>query len=271
MLHESSTSSHTKIFPPGHRVIVKILTDLLVALTISRRDAISSLCRHSRSADTRSWWWFSPSVRNYSLRPGLSCIGESCHSAKPLRWHQTVVSVTAHIAKITPKSLYSLIWDFLLSQIDIWTTTAWSNVWVVLPKPSWYEFLHYKETGSPWQSITDRGGPLCWGPPHCGTCRPQVSKFIHSLKKTTRKVCICGSTCMSNAFCLKDFKNKKRGNFCGHGLKFLQAIYYREPYYPRAHKTWLGLLKSRVQRGMHPCLWTVSGRPPSQWEKGATY
>jgi hypothetical protein len=38
-------------------------------------------------------------------------------------------------------SLYSLIWDFLLSQINIWTTTTWSNVWVVPPKPSWYEFL----------------------------------------------------------------------------------------------------------------------------------
>ena len=38
-------------------------------------------------------------------------------------------------------SLYSLIWDFLLSQINIWTTTTWSNVWVVLPKPSWYDFL----------------------------------------------------------------------------------------------------------------------------------
>ena len=38
-------------------------------------------------------------------------------------------------------SLYSLIWDILLSQIFIWTTTTWSNVWVVLPKRSWYEFL----------------------------------------------------------------------------------------------------------------------------------
>jgi len=38
-------------------------------------------------------------------------------------------------------SLYSLIWDFLLSQINIWTTTTWSNLWVVLPKPSSYEFL----------------------------------------------------------------------------------------------------------------------------------
>jgi hypothetical protein len=35
------------------------------------------------------------------------------------------------------ESLYSLIWEFLLSQINIWTTTTWSNVWVVLPKPSW--------------------------------------------------------------------------------------------------------------------------------------
>ena len=40
-----------------------------------------------------------------------------------------------------PRSLYSLNWDFLLSQINRWTTTTWSNVWVVLPKPSWYEFL----------------------------------------------------------------------------------------------------------------------------------
>ena len=38
-------------------------------------------------------------------------------------------------------SLYWLIWDFLLSQIDIWTTTTWSNAWVVLLKPPWYEFL----------------------------------------------------------------------------------------------------------------------------------
>ena len=38
-------------------------------------------------------------------------------------------------------SLYSLIRDFFLSQITIWTTTTWSNVWVVLPKPSSYEFL----------------------------------------------------------------------------------------------------------------------------------
>jgi hypothetical protein len=34
------------------------------------------------------------------------------------------------------QSLYSLILDFLLSQIDIWTTTTWSNVWVILLKPS---------------------------------------------------------------------------------------------------------------------------------------
>ena len=38
-------------------------------------------------------------------------------------------------------SLYLIIWHFLLSQINIWTTTIWSIVWVVLPKPSWYEFL----------------------------------------------------------------------------------------------------------------------------------
>ena len=42
---------------------------------------------------------------------------------------------------ITIRSLYSLIWDFYLSQIYVWTTTTWSSVWVVLLKPSWYEFL----------------------------------------------------------------------------------------------------------------------------------
>ena len=38
-------------------------------------------------------------------------------------------------------SLYSLIWDFLLSQINKWTTTTWSNVWVILPKPT-CDFMH---------------------------------------------------------------------------------------------------------------------------------
>ena len=34
------------------------------------------------------------------------------------------------------RSLYSLIWDLLSPQINIWTTTTWSNVWVFLPKLS---------------------------------------------------------------------------------------------------------------------------------------
>ena len=38
-------------------------------------------------------------------------------------------------------SLDLLTWDFLLFQNNIWTTTTWSNVWAVLPKPSWDEFL----------------------------------------------------------------------------------------------------------------------------------
>jgi hypothetical protein len=48
-----------------------------------------------------------------------------------------------NILRVELWSLYSLIWDFLLSRINIWiwTTTTWSNVWAVLPKPSWYEFL----------------------------------------------------------------------------------------------------------------------------------
>jgi hypothetical protein len=51
-----------------------------------------------------------------------------------------VGKVVAYLC-LTLISLYSIIWDFLLSQINIWTTTTWSNVWVILPKPSWYEFL----------------------------------------------------------------------------------------------------------------------------------
>ena len=41
------------------------------------------------------------------------------------------------------QSLYSLIWGFLLFQINMWTIATWSNVWVVLPEPSWYEFLNW--------------------------------------------------------------------------------------------------------------------------------
>ena len=55
--------------------------------------------------------------------------------------HVVKVVISNHSSTKTWESLYSLIWDFRLSQIDIWTTTTWSNVWVVLPKPSWYEFL----------------------------------------------------------------------------------------------------------------------------------
>ena len=43
-------------------------------------------------------------------------------------------------------SQYLLIWDFLLSQIKIWTTTTWSNVWVVLPNPSWFNWVLDKNT-----------------------------------------------------------------------------------------------------------------------------
>ena len=48
-------------------------------------------------------------------------------------------NIRVQASGLKAKSLYLLIWDFLLSQINMWTTTTWSNVWVVLPKPSWYE------------------------------------------------------------------------------------------------------------------------------------
>ena len=70
------------------------------------------------------------------------------HSSQPilfghnqkLPWtHQLLQVASTFVVMVV--SLYSLIGDFLLSQINIWTTTTWSNAWVVLPKPSWYEFF----------------------------------------------------------------------------------------------------------------------------------
>ena len=49
---------------------------------------------------------------------------------------QTLEGLLTSRGMIRKVSLYSLICYFLLSQINIWTTTTWSNVWVVLPKPS---------------------------------------------------------------------------------------------------------------------------------------
>ena len=77
--------------------------------------------------------------------PGISLAG--CVQYKPkhpslyLIHFSNFLLLNACIPEKTIISLYLLIWDFLLSQINIWTTTTWSNVWVVLPKPSWYEFL----------------------------------------------------------------------------------------------------------------------------------
>jgi hypothetical protein len=62
------------------------------------------------------------------------------HTKLPIP-HAPFVAICPPIFPPFGKSLYSLIWDFLLSQINIWTTTTWSNVWVVLPKPPSYEFL----------------------------------------------------------------------------------------------------------------------------------
>jgi len=58
-----------------------------------------------------------------------------------------------NLVHFASSELYSLMWDFLLSQINIWTSTTWSNVWVVLPKPSWYEFLIGFLIWTPLQSI----------------------------------------------------------------------------------------------------------------------
>ena len=65
------------------------------------------------------------------------------HTWMPISTHVSCEHHVRPIYKIIKfmlwlESLYSLIWDILLSQINIWTTTTWSNVWVVLPKPSWW-------------------------------------------------------------------------------------------------------------------------------------
>ena len=84
-------------------------------------------------------------------RDGLICAKKlfkdtwcQCTQGLPINAHYILLCVgvwnfdSMHIMLMYTISLYSLIWDFLLSQINIWTTTTWSNVWVVLPKPSWY-------------------------------------------------------------------------------------------------------------------------------------
>ena len=67
--------------------------------------------------------------------------------------HLIVISVMLNCDRQSWLSLYSLIWDFFLSQINIWTTTTWSDVWVILPKASWYEFLIGSWYEHPLQSI----------------------------------------------------------------------------------------------------------------------
>jgi len=55
--------------------------------------------------------------------------------------------------------------------MNIWTTTTWSNVWVVLPKPSWYEFLI---------------GFLIWTP---------ASKYLHLTTFSNICVILCSYIC----------------------------------------------------------------------------
>jgi hypothetical protein len=94
-------------------------------------------------------------------------------------------------------SLYSLIWDFLLSQINIWTTTTWSNVWVVLPKPSWYEFLI---------------GFLVWTPAskylHLTTFS-NICDFIHALIFVTVSKCRKSPKLTNIVICVHSVTNNK--------------------------------------------------------------
>ena len=91
-------------------------------------------------------------------------------------------------------SLYSLIWDFLLSQINIWTTTTWSNVWVVLPKPSWYEFLI---------------GFLIWTP---------TSKYLHLT--TFSNICVWFYPCSYICDCLKMPKKSQINEYSDHYWRY---------------------------------------------------
>ena len=51
-------------------------------------------------------------------------------------WCASILEFEEYEVAQNARSLYSLICYFLLSQINIWSTTTWSNVRVILPKPS---------------------------------------------------------------------------------------------------------------------------------------
>ena len=81
----------------------------------------------------------------FNLEDGYGFMEFSCGVAEWSREYDRsrhpISEVTKRKVNYSRLSLHSLIWDFLLSQINMWTTTTWSNVWVFLPNPSSYEFL----------------------------------------------------------------------------------------------------------------------------------
>ena len=83
--------------------------------------------------------WFSCSRIVHHAHPGCrSCwyIHGACLTI--VRFTNTFFHTSESLALHVCYKLYTvynlLIWDFLLSQINIWTTTTWSNVWVILLK-----------------------------------------------------------------------------------------------------------------------------------------
>ena len=115
-------------------------------------------------------------------------------------------------------SLYSLMWDFLLSQINKWTTTTWSNVWVILPKPSLYDSWLGSWYEHPLQSICIlQHSPNVWFYPCSYICnclkmpkKSQIneysdhpSAFYSTVKKACRKGWQLFLTCLDSEVLIK--------------------------------------------------------------------
>ena len=66
---------------------------------------------------------------------------------KKFHWSSEALSITQEKRQRSSKSgwnMYHYIRYFeTCLKLNIWTTTTWSCVWVVLPKPSWYEIFNW--------------------------------------------------------------------------------------------------------------------------------
>ena len=112
----------------GRRLSISAETDeaRVWSTTFSQSGSITCLWNSPQGTETKnSWMWFIM----------LAIVGHATTRNSYCTQNSNNIVMRCYA------SLYSFNWDFLLSQINIWTTTTLSNVWVVLPNPSWYEFL----------------------------------------------------------------------------------------------------------------------------------